>query len=339
MNDMNLGQIFNLFMRTNTGRNPQNLINSAQNAVNNTGAENIGQKMHAPAATPRVNVNFKAQSTPQTPVQLAQLSNADTSVYVKNLLNLPQTMEDFLLMMTTVQSQTKAMVPKDIANLLLTSNLDLSKMVVFLQQNGKEALSKLIQMTANFNQMGADVKGNQMNELAAIINASVSTAGASQNQALKSFLLLYLPWLPLGENTNFSIEIGSGADEEQGESNDSITILISTQNYGNVKIILFKEGQKAINMQISCSKDFPKEEVHKAISEEAKSYNIQAGVDFEEKNVSKPEKQENLETKVSLNTSPGVNPFLILMAHSVIKIVITIDKACTLLKTRKKNIE
>lgn len=337
MSNINLGQFLNSLFKTNINSNVQANISSTAAAHEATGSNTPA--VFTPLPTPRVSVNFKAPET-QLINQQTQLNGADKSTYVKDLLNLPQTMEDFLLLMTsnTASSATK-LSSKDLAAILFASNLDLSKIAALLQQNGKEALAKLIQMTAKFNQMGVDVKNDQMNELASVINASISTAGASQNQALKSFLLLYLPWLPLGENTNFSIEIGSGAPEEGGESDDSVTILISTENFGNVQIVLFKQGSKAISMQIACSKEFPKEFVEKAIEVQAQNYNIQTGIAFEEKQVEKPKKQETSQTQVSLNTSPGVNPFLILMAHAVIKIVIGVDKAYSLSEDRKKMIE
>ena len=341
MSNINLGQFLNSLFKTNINSNVQANISSAAAAHEATGSGTPA--VFTPIPTPRVSVNFKASET-QLINQQTQLNGADKSTYVKDLLNLPQTMEDFLLLMTSNSTSSGAktaanLSSNDLASILLASNLDLSKMAALLQQNGKEALSKLIQMTAKFNQMGLSMKNDQMNELASVINASVSTAGASQNQALKSFLLLYLPWLPLGENTNFSIEIGSGAPEEEGESDDSVTILISTENFGNVKIVLFKQGNKAISMQIACSKEFPKEFVEKAIEVQAQNYNVQAGIAFEEKQVEKPKKQEQSQTQVSLNTSPGVNPFLILMAHAVIKIVIGVDKAQSLSEDRKKMIE
>ncbi len=341
MSNINLGQFLNSLFKTNINSNVQSNISSTAAAHEATGSN--APAVFTPLPTPRVSVNFKAPET-QLINQQTQLNGADKSTYVKDLLNLPQTMEDFLLLMTSNSAASAAktatkLSSNDLASILLASNLDLSKMAALLQQNGKEALSKLIQMTAKFNQMGVDVKNDQMNELASIINASVSTAGASQNHALKSFLLLYLPWLPLGENTNFSIEIGSGAPEEGGESDDSVTILISTENFGNVQIVLFKQGNKAISMQIACSKEFPKDFVEKAIEVQAQNYNVQAGIAFEEKQVEKPQRQETSQTQVSLNTSPGVNPFLILMAHAVIKIVIGVDKAYSLSEDRKKMIE
>lgn len=343
MSNINLGQFLNSLFKTNINSNAQSNISSVAASNQSIGAE--PDNFFTPLPTPRITYHL---DTPESQLanQLTQLNNADKSTYVKDLLNLPQTMEDFLLLMTSAATNSSATAKtatiisaNDLAALLLSSNLDLSKMATLLQQNGKEALSKLIQMTAKYNQMGVSMKNDQMNELASIINASISTAGASQNQALKTFLLLYLPWLPLGENTNFSIEVGSGSPEDGGESDDSVTILISTENFGNVQIVLFKQGNKSINMQIACSKEFPKEFVEKAIAVQADNYNVQTGITFEEKQIEKPKKQDTSQTQVSLNTSPGVNPFLILMAHAVIKIVIGLDKAYSLSEDRKKLVE
>lgn len=332
MKDINIGQFVNRFINADAGRK----LNSTLESMNNqSGVESGDYSVPVRPSVPNFTKAPEQQQVQQTTVQLAQLNNLDKSLLIKELLNLPKEIKEFLLMMTS-ENQNKNVNPQEMANLLMTNTMDLSKVVVFMQQNGKDAVSKLFQMIANFNQMGVSIKTNELTELTTIINACIPTAGTTQAQTLKNLMLLYLPWLPLGEQNAFNLEIGSSGSNGEKISDDSVTILISTENFGNVQVVLFKVGQESINMQISCSKEFPKEEAEKALKQESKSYNIHTGIAFEEKESFNKEKKEISKTQVSLNTSPGVNPFLILMAHSVIKIIIGIDKSDSLRQTRKE---
>lgn len=331
MKDVNIGQVVYRFLNPDLNKKLNRTIESMNSqSLNLNDEENI--------ARPPVSAFTNApeqQQVRQNTVQLAQLNNMDKSLLVKELLNLPKEIKEFLLMMTS-ENQASSANQQELMNVLLTNTMDLSKIVIFMQQNGKDAVTKLFQMIANFNQMGTSIKTNELTELTSIINACIPTAGTTQSQTLKNIILLYLPWLPLGEQNAFNLEIGSSGSDAEKISDDSVTILISTENFGNVQVVLFKIGQESINMQISCSKEFPKEEAEKALKQEAKDYNIHTGIVFEEKENFSKEKKETLKTQVSLNTSPGVNPFLILMAHSVIKIIIGIDKSDSLRQTRKE---
>lgn len=333
MSDFNIGQPINRFSGADYSHK------SAKSSEGVGFQQPPPNVQNAPQQAPHRNLNQTlTQQANLMNSQLAQLNNIDKSILLKELFNLPQDIKDFLLMMTS-SNTTKNVNPQELMTLLMNSNIDLSKLVLFMQQNGKEALSKLFQMVANFNQLGTSMKTAQMNELSAIINACIPTAGTSQTQTLKNILLLYLPWLPLGEQNGFELEIGNNGGEDGKQSDDSITILISTVNFGNVQVQLFKEPQKKINMQIACSKEFPKKEIEKEIQNEALNYNVQTGIVFEEKQTFSKEKQLTQNTQVSMNTSPGVNPFLILMAQAVIKTIIGIDKNYSLRETRKENLE
>ncbi|MDD3237247.1 MAG: hypothetical protein PHV37_04040 [Candidatus Gastranaerophilales bacterium] len=335
MSDMNIGQSSNNF-------NSQNFVNnSASNAKNADGVNFKSSQNNAmpqtPTPAPTITYQQIAAQTKYINTQLAQLNSGDKGVLLRDLLNLPQNLKDFLLMMTS--SVTAETTASQLETLMMNSNLDISKLIQFMQQNGKEALSKLYQMIANFNQMGTSMKTAQLNELSAVINACIPTTGTSQTQMIKNILLLYLPWLPLGEENGFSLEINEKTTGGNGESDDSVTILIATKHFGNVQVVLFKAPQKAIAMQITCSKEFPKNEVEKNLSGEALNYNVQTEIAFEERENFSKTKEDKTKTEVTLNTSPGVNPFLILMAQAVIKTIIGIDKNYDLTESRKEKLD
>lgn len=266
--------------------------------------------------------------------QLAQLNNSGKTVLLKELLNLPKDLKDFVLMMST-NTEAEVVDTKQLMNLLMTNSMDLSKLAEFVQQNGKEALSKLFQMIASFNQLGTSIKSSQLSELAAVINACVSTAGEKPSQLLKNIMLLYLPWLPVGDQNAFKLEIADANGGESGSADDSITILISTVNFGNIQAVLNKPDKNSINIFITCSNEFPAKEIEKALKIESTNYNVQTGILVETKD-SLTKEFENAKTQVSMNVSPGVNPFLILMAGSVIKIIIALDNSDSLRQTRKE---
>ena len=213
-------------------------------------------------------------------------------------------------------------------------------MIAFMQQNGKDALGKLFNMTAKFAPTGNITTGSQMGELIAILNACTPKADTQQVQVLKNMMLLYLPWLPLGEQ-NFSIEIGTSQKngEEGGGGEDSVTILIQTVNFGNVQVLIFK-SDSTINFNITAGDIFPKEDIISLIKSEAKDYNVQTEMSFEKKEVlGKKQKPENAQTQVSVNTSSQVNPFLILMAQLAVRIIIEFDKNASLVENRKAKLE
>ncbi len=268
-----------------------------------------------------------------------QLQANEMSLVLKDLLNMQKDMESFLTTMADNRALAQLAKP-DVAQLLMNSQMDLGKLMAFMQQNGKDALGKLFNMTAKFAPTGNMTTGSQMGELIAILNACTPKADTQQVQVLKNMMLLYLPWLPLGEQ-NFSIEIGTKSEngEEGIAGEDTITILIQTVNFGNVQVLIFK-NDSTINFNITAGDIFPKEKVMELLKAEAKDYNVQTEMSFEKKEVlGKVKKPENAQTQVSVNTSQHVNPFLILMAQTAVRIIIDIDKNASLIENRKAKLE
>lgn len=275
-------------------------------------------------------------------MQSAQLRNSELSLVLKDLLNMQKDLESFLANVTdkNLQNLLQQMTKPDLAKLLMNSQMDLSKLTQLMQQNGKEALSKLFNMTADYAQSGAVARSSQISEIIAILNACTPNSETSQAQVLKNMMLLYLPWLPVGEQ-NFSIQIGTngGSEEDEKITEDSISILISTIHFGNVKVLIFKSDKSTINFNISAGESFPKEKILSELKAEAKEYNVQTSMEFEKKEVLEKKFTKNkTETQVSVNTGKHINPFLILMAQSTIRIIIETDKNITLVENRKEKI-
>lgn len=250
-------------------------------------------------------------------MRMNNLSNFERSIYLKDLMNLPKEMEEVL---AVIQNQVST--PEETAK-LLTKTVNINTLAEFIQANGKEAMNKLILVMSNASRQGMNDL-SQIKDAMKLINASVSVASQDNpNQVLKSFMLLYLPWLPLREGVDFELEIESS--EGGGEdSQTSITILISTKNFGNVKVVLILLGINSIDLFVTCSEKFPKDELLKRIKAETKSHSLQSNVTFEQKEVQKNE-NATPKAKVSMLQLNEVNPFLLLMANAVIRHTIDLD--------------
>ena len=253
---------------------------------------------------------------------------------LKELLQLPKNIEQLLAQLTTKDTQ----INQKTALLLLASHLNINDLSSLLKTNSKDALNNLYQMLAQYNQAGVSVKGDQLNDLAKLISL-VSTATTSDVQTLKTTLLMYLPWLPLTDPNAFKLEIGnSGADSAIG-SDDSVSILISTEHYGNLQADVYKTQEDGIKIQLISSQTFPQKDFIIFMQEESKKYNININLDMAQKEAFNKDKIKKSETQVFFNTSPGVNPFLIAISCSVIKCVHLIDEKEKLKEQRKEKLD
>lgn len=220
-----------------------------------------------------------------------------------------------------IMSQMQA----SLKNLALSSTgmINLMDISAMIQANGKDAIAKLITTMANSAKLGINDL-SQLKETAKLINASVATAAQNDSaQTMKLLMLLYLPWLPLQEGVGFDLEIEKGAGND--ESDSILIITITTINYGNVKAILILENSNSVHVNIECAKEFPKDELLLRIEADEKHYSMQSSVTFET-NTQKTAEQEKPKAKINMSNTNEINPYLLLMAHTIIRHVIEIDK-------------
>ena len=164
-------------------------------------------------------------------------------------------------------------------------------------------------------------------------------ANMTNTQFMKNLILLYLPWLPIGENNNFDIEFSSSEEKEKSdEPDDTITILIQTENYGNVKVLLMVEKTNKIDILVNCAKVFPKEELLQKLNESSKEFKLESNIAVNEhETIQKTELDKT--RKVHMSGATVLNPYVLLMAHAVIRYTIEIDKSKTLVTKRKQKSE
>ena len=252
-----------------------------------------------------------------TNYKMNNLPSLERSLYVKDLMNLPKEMEDVLVML-----QKNTTLAKDAVK-LLSENINMGSIAELMQKSGKEAMNKLIFAMSESAKQGIN-DTTQLKEAFRLINASVSVAGQENSaQTLKNFMLLYLPWLPLQEGVDFEFEM-SGSDNPEDESEMSITIMISTKNYGNVRVTLILFAGNSMDIFVNCSDNFPKEDLMKRIAEENKKHSIQSSMSFEEKEMKQAE-TGTPQAKVSFSNLSEVNPHLLIMSNAIIRHTIELD--------------
>ncbi len=329
MSDISLGQFFKNVFDYSTGKpvqqQPGKVINEnfqraqqeAMKMVQQT-AQNITQNM------------AQQQNILQTQMMLKQLSAAEQSWLMKHLFEFPENMTQLL---ETIVTNGKTVSAQELLS-LMNKELDLSKLLVLLQTNGKAALEKISKMIATMNQSGI-YNTQQLKELSVLINACIPANDASQAQILKSFMIMYLPWLPINESTGFNF---GGVAEESGEKSsaeDTITIYITTKNYGIVKIFLYKEND-GYDMDVNCRNDFPKEKFHEAIKSDS-SFVLKNPPTYTTRTKADEENDKN-ETNITFSKSLKVTPQLLVIIHAIIKLVMEIDSQGTLQDKRKENL-
>ena len=307
-------------------------------------------------------------------LQMNQLAGMDRSVYIKNLLGLPQTLaglfrltqgntplgantllinnlnEDLIknqralaqifdetaeMAQNGVQNQAlqnaQVALQKDALALMFNGMIQMSSVAEMILKNSKQAVAGLISAMASASKNG--MTNDQIRETLAILNSCIAMAeSGNPAQTLKSLMLLYLPWLPLNDGVGFDLEVE--ADSGENESNNSrLTVLIQTQNFGNVKGIFTLTTSNSVDILITCSEDFPKMTLQKSLMQEASSHAMNMTVDIEAVQPKQLNQNEKREAKVNLSATNEMNPYLLLIAHAFIRNTIAIDSSCVLADT------
>lgn len=242
---------------------------------------------------------------------LAQLQGLSTST-TKEMVNIQ--------LASQMQSTLKKL------DILSGGMINLNEIALLLQKNGKEGITKLIMSMTEASKAGiTDL--SQMKEMAKLINASVSIAAENNPQkTLKILLMLYLPWLPLEDGVGFDLEVQQQGSEHS-ESESILVIAVSTINFGVVKATLVLESPNSVQVSIECNKNFPKKELSLRCDNEQKFYSMDSVITFETSNSNdnKTSNQEKQSASVNTSQTTEINPYLLLMAHTLIKHIIEID--------------
>ena len=361
MSNINWNQFFNNNfpnnqggMGTNEGLNTGNNggLNSGMNTGMNSGV-NTGGVFNTPFFPTPNPMPMQQQSTPldvllpaylkqvsQTKSELAELDQQQTVKMLKELLNMPKNFDKLMEQLTTPNSAMQPAQQQAVktALMLLASNLNLAQLSNLLQNSSKTAMTNLYQMLAQYNQLGISIKDEQLGQISKLISF-ISASSSSDVQSLRSTMLMYLPWLPLTDPNAFKLEVGNSGSDGGESDNDSVNVMIATENYGNVSASIIKTDEDGIRIDFVSSQTFPQEDFVRLMKEESKKYGININFFGSSKEVFNKEKNEHSQTQVYMNTSPGVNPFLLLISNALIKNVHIVDSKENLRELRKERID
>lgn len=268
-----------------------------------------------------------------TQMQLKQLNSMERQMLLKDLFNFPKDIKDLLVNFLKENASATMLSTKDL-NALMSQTLDMSKLMLLLQTNGKSAAEKMTKMIATLNQSGI-YNTQQLKELTALINACIPSADTTPAAMIKSLMIMYLPWLPLNEQTSFNI--GYEADEKQNsDSENVVTIMINTKSFGLVKVMIFKDAND-LHIEVNCSEEFPKKEFQESIKSEATGYDLDSGVSFTTRKSSG--KEEKKDADINITQAAKVSPHLLLIIHTVINLIMKLDKNAQLVEGRSRQLD
>ncbi len=296
-------------------------------------------------------------------LQMNQIANMDRSVYIKNLLGLPQTLGEILLAAQSkenplnantlllnnlnedviknqkalsqifdesleinpqiAQAQVSQAAAKDAVTLFFSGMIHMPAISEMILQNSKQAVAGLIIAMASASKNG--MTNDQIRETLGIINSCVSMAeSGNPAQTLKSLMLLYLPWLPLNEGVGFDLEVETQDGENESVAS-KLTVLIQTKHYGNVKGVFTLTTSNSVDIYIICTDSFPKNTLLKSLKQESSAHAMNTKIDIEAVTPINKEEADRQEAKVNLSATNEMNPYLLLMAHAFIRNTIQID--------------
>lgn len=325
MSNINWNQFTNNFLNNFNGVNNNNNV---QNAQLNQPSTPMQQSTPLDVLLPRYIAQLQ-----QTTSELAMLNQQQTTNMLKELLQFPKNFEQLLTQLAVNRFEAN----QKVTLLLLASTLNTAQLSSLLQNNSKQAMTNLYQMLAQFNQLGMSLKDEQLGQLTKLISF-VAASSSSDVQTIRITMLMYLPWLPLTDPNAFKLEMANASGSNGGVSSDFVTILIATENYGNLQADIYKTEQDGIKIELISSETFPQEEFLILMKEESKKYSININFELAKKEAFNKNKNEKMETQVCMNTSPGVNPFLLLMSNAFIKNVHIIDDKENIREQRKEKL-
>ena len=319
----------NIPNRPNHSNRPNGITGGAANITDNIQPEPETR----PTPTPST-INHRIHSRLINDMRFEHMSNLRDSV--RNHIRRPvelrpqapteQLQEEVSQELKQLQNQEAAqLAQKQVSAKVLPSKINLSVLNSQIQQHSKQALNNLVlEMSTATRQGITDTKPIQ--DTISLINSSISAS--SQNDtalAIKNLMLLYLPWLPLEEGVGFKLDVETKKAEPPKDDDTSISIMITTKNYGNIGAEINLLTTNSVDIFITCDKKFPKDELLKRLNHDSKEHSMTASIGIEQtvqQDVLAPEVQK---AKVNLSNVTTINPYLLLMSHSFIRHAIEID--------------
>jgi hypothetical protein len=319
--------------------------------------------------------NTLAQSLQKTPVvsemlQMNTMQNIDRSVFIKNILGLPQEFSQILKLTQNVNSplQTGTLNIGNLNQELLSNQKMISELfdeigtvqniqsqIVAQNQQAQQtdAVALFFSGMISLPDVSSLILQNSKQAVASLIiaMASATKQGMSGDQIQQTLSELNL-CIAMAESNNpadnlkslmtlylpwLPLSSGVGFNLEitptggENESNDSkLSVVIQTKNFGTIKGIFTLTTTNSVDIFIVCNENFPKTILQKNLMQESTTHTMNTTIDIEEVTPIKNNQELNQETKVNLSATNEMNPYLLLMAHSFIRNTILIDNNASL---------
>ena len=301
----------------------------------------------------------------QNSYHMNAFATGDRSVFIKNLLGLPQTLSEIMqnaqnfdkplvggtLGLSTINQEAlqNQKVLSEIfseMNPTVADGIVLNESAISQTKNNTVALmfsgmislpdiSKIIlqnskqAVAALIISMASASKngldGKQIQETLSVINSCISMAEANSPEQTLKSLMML--YLPwLPLNEGVGFDLEITPPDGENESNNSkLTVLIQTKNFGNLKGEFILTTSNSVDVYIICSEKFPKATLQKSLMQEGASHAMDTNIDIESIQPKTDDLNDARETKVNLSATNEMNPYLLLMAHAFIRNAILID--------------
>jgi len=251
-------------------------------------------------------------------LEMAKMDNETILKYLKSLLQLPNSIDKFVEQINSKTPDSK-FIKMFVQNLLNTKEL-----ADFLNSNSKIASEKILKAISNSLKSGA-YDTSDLREIFSILTSFSSQTNVTSN-ALKEFLLLYIPLNPLVFDKPFEIA-AKNASEEESIKNSELSVMFETINFSNVLCSLNAENNNAY-IDLFAPFDFPFERFKNIIEELLKNANMNAYIEFHPRK-GQDEKKENGIQNFKIVSKNLISSNVLVAAHLIIKIIFKIDNDFT----------
>lgn len=312
--------------------------NALSKAVNTAAVDSDGKGSNQ--YTDSANNSVKTNITTSINTQAKLLTLEQNAVLLRELLDIPQELSDFIkLFVTSNDESIETLLKNGLTQEVLNEQLNLANIQQFLDNNAKDVINKLLKIIQqDFRNPQAS---EQLKDILNALNQVLPQNKTQQQDTLKAIILLYLPWLPLPPPKNLKIGVEANKNGQSEEGEEYLVIVINTIAFGQLKVSLSinQAGQLKINIEFQeekTGKNFKLQIIEK-IHEEIEKLKITPTTTFSP--LIKSKEGEDPQRSISFQQISAVSQRLMLSAYAIIKIIFEFDDKEALLAKRKKIID
>lgn len=309
--------------------NPLNIISFVQSigiqqkTDDNANSSNNPQSLITPKTSANKDFNFNMEG------KFNNINYYQQLMLIKDLLKLPK---EWLDLMNLSLSSSKEI--KNINELLsLAEVIDVKDLILFIQSNSKEALSKLLKLTSTSPDNFQNI--SQLKELVSLLNKLTPENNTPFNQLLNNIIPLYVPFTAAMQNTQTLQEFQEESDPKKTQDL-ALMAFLTSENLGRFKIYVYK---KPIGLECLIENNYKEQTTQNYVKILCQNIKKEAGlkdieVNFNEQKVKKEEKREIYIKQIN---SPACD--VLTAAFIIIKLLFALDEKITLLENRKAKIQ